>query len=339
MRQSDILLGIGKIILPASLEASPENYEICHRFITRSDADVCEQFEAALAAGTPINADAFQKIKDGAAPPRGQIDVSRHMENFDDQIAAMIGAATMAAGHAKSYTNTLTKGAQDLGAIDLTAEAKAVIANLIAQTHSMAERTTALESSLAHASTELSSLRHELERAHIESATDALTSLPNRRSFDFRLAEAVAAAAASQEPLSLAFCDVDHFKQFNDTWGHGLGDEVLRFIGVQMTRHFGDCGVPARFGGEEFVVLLPKHDSAMAMKRVERFCDVLRARVLKVRTDGREIGKVTLSVGVATLGPHDTDKTLVERADQAMYAAKNAGRNRIVCAKALATAA
>jgi diguanylate cyclase len=255
------------------------------------------------------------------------------MGNLDEQITAIIGAAAAAAGYAASYTESLTEGARSLSAIDLAAEARAIVTDLIAQTKWMADHTTNLEASLADASAELSSLRSELEKANSESATDALTSLPNRRSFDSRLTRAVAEAAASHEPLSLAFCDVDHFKQFNDTWGHHLGDEVLRFIGMQMAKHFGDAGLPARFGGEEFVVLLPKHDSAMAVKVVERFCDVLRARVLKVRSDGREIGKVTLSVGVATLLPEENEKTLVERADQAMYAAKQGGRNRVVCAK------
>jgi diguanylate cyclase len=332
MRQSDIIVGISEIILPASVDASPENYELCHRFVTRSDPKVCSEFERALAQTKSIDAETFQHIRDAAGPPRGQIDVTRHMANLDEQIATMLGAASAVAGDAASYSASLTDGATHLDALNLGPDATTIIADLISQTRSMSERTTTLEASLASASAELSAVRNDLEKAKLESGTDALTSLPNRRTFDSKLAEAVAAASRSQEPLSLAFCDIDHFKKFNDTWGHKLGDEVLRYVASHMVKHFGALGLPARFGGEEFVVLLPQRSTAEAVKMVQSCCERLGARVLKVRADGQEIGKITLSVGVATLKQEETPKAFVERADEAMYAAKRGGRNQVKCA-------
>jgi len=332
MRQSDIMTSISEIIVQACIDASPENYELCHRFVTRSDPAVCAAFEKALGQTKHIDAQAFQHILDAAGPPRGQIDVSRHMANLDEQIAVMLDAASATAGDAASYSSSLTDGAAHLDALNLGSDAKTIIADLITRTHSMSQRTASLEASLASASTELSILRRDLEKAKVESGTDALTSLPNRRTFDSRLAEAVTTASTSQEPLSLAFCDVDHFKKFNDTWGHKLGDEVLRYVAGQMVKHFATSGLPARFGGEEFVVLLPQLGSAGALETVQRFCEVLSARVLKVRADGQEVGKITLSVGVATLRVEEAPQALIERADEAMYAAKQAGRNRVMLA-------
>jgi len=334
MRQSDIIERIGAIITRAGVDASPENYEVCHRYVTRSDPKVCRAFERALAESRHVDAQAFQAICDAAGPPPGQIDVARHMANLDKQIATMIGAAEEAAGNAASYSASLTDGATHLGALDLGADAAAIIGNLVAQTQSMAQRTATLEASLASASAELSEVRGDLEKARQESSTDALTSLPNRRTFDSKLAEAVAAAEASKQPLSLAFCDIDHFKKFNDNWGHKLGDEVLRYVASRMTNYFDPAGFPARFGGEEFVVLLPQHGPDEALASVRGFCEVLRSRVLKHRGDGREVGVITLSVGVATLRPREKAKALIERADEAMYAAKKAGRNRVEFASA-----
>jgi diguanylate cyclase len=142
----------------------------------------------------------------------------------------------------------------------------------------------------------------------------------------------VSAAQSDRQPLSLAFCDVDHFKKFNDTWGHRMGDQVLRFVGSQMASQFKEVGLPARFGGEEFVVLLPNHGSAEAYHAVERFCDTVRSRVLRIRSDGREVGSITLSAGVATLRRGEDPDAFVARADAAMYEAKKAGRNRVAFA-------
>jgi diguanylate cyclase len=329
MRQSDVIDRVRDIILEISVDASPENYELCHRYVTRSDPAVVSAFEQALAIATPINAAAFQQIMDGAGPPRGQIDVARHMAQLDAQLATILGATSHAIEDAAGYSRSLSAGAEDLRSLDLGANAAALLADLETRTIAMAERAASLEANLHAASSELSALRGDLARAQHESGSDALTSLPNRRAFDSRLDDAIAVAQASRRPLSLAFCDVDHFKTFNDTWGHKLGDQVLRFVGSQMASLFGEIGLPARFGGEEFVVLLPNHGSADALEVVRRFCEAVSARILRQRSDGREIGRVTLSAGVATLRRGETATDFVERADATMYAAKQAGRNRV----------
>lgn len=335
MRQSDILDSISEIIVGSQVEAAPENYEICHRYVTRSDAQVCAAFERALAESSPIGAEAFQRIRETAGPPRGQIDVGKHMTNLDEQIAAVLGAASEAANDAASYSTSLTDGARSLGLLNVEPDAAVIIGNLISHTRSMSERVASLEAKLAGASSELSIVRDDLKRAKLESGTDALTSLPNRRTFDSRLAQAIEDALKARQPLSLAFCDVDHFKKFNDTWGHKLGDEVLRFVASQMVKHFGTSGLPARFGGEEFVVLLPQHTAQDATKTVNLFCQALGSRMLKLKTDGQEVGKITLSAGVATLQFEESPQALIGRADEAMYAAKKAGRNQVVCATSL----
>lgn len=335
MRQSDIINKIGEILLAAGVDASPENYELCHRYITRSDLEVCTLFDKELVDGKTIDSGAFQRIRDAAGPGRGKVDIARYMENVDAQVAAMMGAATAAAGDAASYSATLSNGANNLGALNIGSDAAAIIADLISQTKMMTERTASLEASLAAASSELSDLRDDLEKAKVDGATDALTEIPNRRSFEDMLAAAVAEAERTKQPLSIAFGDVDHFKKFNDTWGHKLGDEVLRYVASTMVKHYGSLGQPARFGGEEFVVLLPQRTTAEAEKLTQRFCERLSSRSLRVRNDGREIGKITMSLGVATYRPGEPPLTFVERADEAMYAAKKAGRNRIICAESL----
>lgn len=330
MRQVDIIDGIRDIIIGSSIDASPENYEVCHRFVTRSDPDVCARFEAVQKEAMPISAAAFDQIRENAGPARGQINASRFMTEVDAHLAKVVGATSDARVHSHDYSRSLTAGAADLKALALGPEAAAIIADLAVRTNLAAERAESLEHILAQVSDEMSNLRRELEKAKLESSSDALTSLPNRRAFDSRLIDAITTAEAERQPLSLAFFDIDHFKLFNDTWGHKLGDQVLRFVGAQLAGQFREEGLPARFGGEEFVVLLPNYGSADAFAAIERFCGVVRSRVLRVRSDGREIGSVTLSAGIATLRRGESAEAFVERADAAMYAAKKAGRDRVI---------
>lgn len=163
-----------------------------------------------------------------------------------------------------------------------------------------------------------------------QAATDTLTQLPNRRSLEAALERDLARAEREQLPLSLVVADVDHFKSFNDTYGHQTGDEVLKVVGqvLRDTARKGD--LPARFGGEEFCVILPKTDSEGALQAAER----LRRALEEARVSSAK-GQLnfTASFGVATISPGQPldQAALFARADAALYEAKEAGRN---CARA-----
>jgi diguanylate cyclase (GGDEF)-like protein/PAS domain S-box-containing protein len=173
-------------------------------------------------------------------------------------------------------------------------------------------------------------LKSERQKAQELAWTDALTGLSNRRAFDDRLAAEWSFACQHKVPLSLLLLDVDHFKSYNDTYGHQAGDEALRRIAQvigECTRQSGDLA--ARYGGEEFVVLLPHADVARAHEVAER----IRERVLELRLEHRHsaCGFVTMSIGVssASRAAEVDAETLIASADGALYASKRGGRNRI----------
>ena len=170
---------------------------------------------------------------------------------------------------------------------------------------------------------DVSARKREEERIRFFATTDELTGLTNRREFSASLAREAERARRFASPLSLIMCDIDHFKRVNDTFGHDAGDRVLRGVGALMRRNTRSVDVVARWGGEEFMVLLPQSDREAAGIVAEK----LRALVAGIRF--RKIGRVTLSFGVtAYAAPEDVD-TLIKRADGALYAAKNKGRNRV----------
>jgi diguanylate cyclase (GGDEF)-like protein len=170
---------------------------------------------------------------------------------------------------------------------------------------------------------------HELYRLSYE---DALTGLHNRRYFDDMLPREIALAPRAGRALSVIICDIDHFKQVNDRYGHDAGDEVLRAIGALIRRLFREDDLCCRYGGEELVIVMPGADTPVGLERAEG----LRRRMaeLQIEHDGRRLKPMTLSAGVASLSNGVADaQALMREADQALYRAKAGGRNRVVCAE------
>lgn len=164
--------------------------------------------------------------------------------------------------------------------------------------------------------------------------TDGLTGLHNRRYLDSHLATLFERAHNRRRPLSLMITDIDRFKSINDTWGHDVGDEVLREFAARLRKNVRGIDLACRMGGEEFVVVMPDTDGAIAEKVAERIRAQIADTPFAVGADGQTI-PVTVSVGVAAMMPGaDTVEAMLKRADIALYEAKNGGRNRVVAAAA-----
>jgi len=174
------------------------------------------------------------------------------------------------------------------------------------------------------------------ERLKLAGLTDALTGVHNRRYFEARCLEEVQAARRSQLPLVCLLLDVDHFKRINDTHGHPAGDAVLRYVARLIRAQLRGSDVVARYGGEEFVLLLPATPLSAALDTAERIRRVIAAQSMPVQT--AEPLRISVSIGAALLpagGEADAAAqaaALVQRADQALYAAKQGGRNRVLAA-------
>lgn len=161
--------------------------------------------------------------------------------------------------------------------------------------------------------------------------TDDLTGLYNRRELDRQLTEEIRRADRYNKPLSIILADLDHFKAFNDNHGHQVGDEVLRSVSKTLTANLREVDKACRFGGEEFVIILPECDAEAARQTAERVRSAIESSIIQL--DEEQTAKLTISIGVAT-SPHDgtTPESLLKSADVAMYQAKERGRNRVVLA-------
>src|SRR5436853_3690901 len=161
--------------------------------------------------------------------------------------------------------------------------------------------------------------------------TDPLTALGNRKYFDRALGEALRAARERGEPMSVMLFDIDHFKSFNDNYGHLTGDQVLRLVAMSLKQTIKGQDLTARYGGEEFAVVLPATALRQALTVADHIRRAVMSKELKKKSTGEILGRVTISIGVSMLQPGDSQDTLIERADACLYAAKRNGRNRVIC--------
>jgi diguanylate cyclase (GGDEF)-like protein len=164
-----------------------------------------------------------------------------------------------------------------------------------------------------------------------QSIRDPLTGLYNRRYLEEMLERETRRAVRAEHGLGVLMLDLDHFKSFNDTYGHDAGDTVLRETAAFLLKSVRAEDIVCRFGGEEFIVILPLADLSVTQARAERIRSKIRE--LQVLHQGLSLGMVTVSVGVAELPQHGTSpKVLIEAADAALYRAKKAGRDRVAVA-------
>lgn len=213
------------------------------------------------------------------------------------------------------------------------AELRALVQALEGEARRMAAEARSLGHELQRSSREVSELQTHLERMRQETITDPLTGVGNRKCFDDSLRRLATRSLEEGTPLSLMLIDIDHFKAFNDTYGHALGDDVLRLVAGQIRRAVRDEDVVARFGGEEFAVLLAGLTTPQAAAVAERIRTAIASRRLRAREDGRDLGRVTVSIGVGGYCPGESLDAFFGRVDAALYAAKRGGRNRVVEAK------
>jgi diguanylate cyclase len=231
------------------------------------------------------------------------------------------------AGNVGEFEHTLDNFSSAIGGSQPAEKVRALIADLIRETQLMAERNYTLEGRLGTIAGEVTELRENLQAVQREALTDALTGIPNRKFFDTRLADAARESIQEGEAMSLLLCDIDFFKRFNDTYGHQIGDQVLKLVARTLSDSVKGRDTPARFGGEEFAIILPRTN----LKQAAIVADQIRTAVMKRRFVGKDsrenYGGITLSFGAAQYRANEVVDDLVGRADAALYHAKHAGRN------------
>ena len=311
---------------------NPISFTVWYEYVSGINAWLTQAIAKALLTEKRLSSATLMRLyQEGVA----EVDPSAMVKIANELQQTMIGMGEQAlrtAQHAGQFGEQLDGLNTALGSSDV-AGVSTLISQAMEGTALMRSSVGELEQQVVASRKEINRLQGELERARDEVLQDPLTKVLNRRGFDEKLGVLVGVASEPGRCHGLVMLDIDHFKRVNDTHGHVMGDRVLQAIGEVLRSCVTEkTQSVARFGGEEFAILLPNTSLDQCVKMAELVCQRTRAMRIRDRRTNEVVLSVTISGGVAVLQSGDDAQRLIVRADSALYQSKKSGRDRVTCA-------
>ena len=312
--------------------AIPRNYQVWYAYATGGHPSLNQVINETLQLNGNLTDADLEKVQSSYLTPAS---VTERLDEVGSRVMVEInqvmGTVDAAVNTASRYHESLAELTSKLSTAKDHDGIRALVDSLVQSTREMQNNNKKLEASLNASRKEIGELQDNLEVVRNETLTDGLTGLSNRKHLDNALTNALTEAIECREPLSLIMTDIDHFKKFNDTWGHLTGDQVLRLVATALKQNAKGQDIAARYGGEEFAVVLPNTILRSALTVGDHLRRAVMSKELVKRSTGQNLGRVTISVGVSTMRNGDNVESLIARADSCLYAAKRNGRNRVIC--------
>lgn len=332
-RRRQLYEDVGSFLFAHDLDITPVNFGLALDYLTGNDHEIEKAVRAILKERGQITNVLAEKIITERHSKELTVDgLSRMLTSVEENLDRFHLLATESRTSASSYGEALQAQVSE---IESDHSPEQLVSALVDLTRSMVDKTRQIEAEMRENQKKTHALQQSLESARKAAEQDHLTGLPNRRAFEVFLKEEVKAASEKGEALSVAFCDIDHFKHINDTHGHDTGDRVLRFVGSLFARISSEKCHVARHGGEEFVLLFRGKSVSEACEIVDQTRADLAARNLVDRNSGERMAQVSFSGGVADVFNYPTPRDALKAADRALYLAKEHGRNRVYMAAAI----
>ncbi len=276
------------------------NFELWLHIVTDPTGPLALEIKRMLSAGEPIN-DFVAEGLAAAYLPKARL--HEEIRDAGDQLTQELATVTRAIQTAQqtnaAYGEHLAGASQELSAPLEPGGLQELVRGLTRATNIVQTENKDLEQRLAESTAEVSRLRDHLNQVRRDATTDALTNLANRKAFDEELERACAEAEAGGGPMLLALFDIDHFKNFNDTWGHQTGDQVIRYVASVIGRVGAPPRFAARYGGEEFAMIFAGESARKVDQTLHQVLDEIASRRLKRRSSNEDLGAVTISVSRA----------------------------------------
>ena len=315
---------------------TPPHFAVWYSYFAGDNPALKQAMDGMLSAAEPVNEQAsraiYQKFLAPRDPSEDGLDFSQRIQSSAEHVLEALDAA---GSGAKRYGLALENFSGGIAKAEGDQDFARMIKGILAETKAMEQHNQRLRAQVASSSSEITDLKDRLADARRDAMTDPLTGLSNRKAFDRAIRDEVAAARASGEAVSVVMCDIDHFKRVNDTFGHPMGDQVLKLVAQTIKQCVKGQDISARYGGEEFVVILPQTNVLGAAAVAEFIRRTVESKKIVRKGSGDSLGSVTMSFGVATLMPVENADGLIGRADRALYVSKNMGRNRVTTDKGL----
>ncbi len=245
-------------------------------------------------------------------------------------LVELLRSVDQAAGHVESHTTEIRQTANHVGAMEVSGEMETVKEVLMGHMVGLLQSNHRLQDDLLCTRYQMEEQAQVIDQARREARTDALTGVANRKALDEKLHVLMAGWHRQQQPFVLMMLDLDYLKRINDSHGHQAGDQVLEKIGLWLKEWVREGDFVGRYGGDEFAVLLPRTELTAGVELAERICSRAAERASRITFRGEQVS-VSLSIGVTASVEGDGLESLVRRADEALYRAKNRGRNQVQC--------
>ena len=315
-----------------AIEPKPTYYDVWFSYLEQSNAALSAEIDAMLDLQSDITEETLKDIHTRYCAVAQN---AKHIQRYTDHVLTETETLKNVAGNIGTSTRELET---DLQEATLRAKAQAVagadtdqiIEGFVEAARNASMRNEKIELDLAQAIEKITSLQQAIAAITADANTDFLTKLNNRRFFDNAVENLVAQCTSNDEPICFIFTDIDHFKNFNDTWGHAVGDQVLKLVAHVLGQNIKGKDLLARYGGEEFVMALPLTNIQGAAELAENLRYNVSQRKIQNRASGEDLGTITMSFGVELHDPSRSIDESLKRADAALYAAKSLGRNRVV---------
>ena len=317
-----------ELMIRHAVAATPPNFELWYAYAKGAMPELTHAIDQTIAEGRITDAPTLRELHTRFFEQVGHAAFDDLTVQLNDELRKFAGVLESAGVDTATYGRSLNTAATQLSQGDV-ARISVIVENLAGATRAIEARHKDVEAELQISGCEVERLRQSLEAIRKESHVDSLTGLYNRRGFEMRISQTLVEAHEHALPVSVLMGDIDHFKRFNDTWGHVTGDQVLRLVAHGLKSSIRDADTAARYGGEEFVVLLPGTTLDGAASIAEKIRLTVSGKKIIKRSTGDTLGTITISIGAAQVlhGEHVADT--IQRADACLYAAKNSGRNRV----------
>ncbi len=304
----------------AKIPPTPSIFELWYVYVSGQDAEVTRAIDIMIKGGHELTEERCIELHNRLLNTslRSEEALTKAEGLVAETITNVSSAATAVKAKTQDYSGSLETVAGSFSKAKSAEEMQAAAA------------AKSLETKLNQSASVMQQLREEMESVRKEAMTDALTGISNRKLFDVEFYRLVTEAHAEGKPLSLLMVDIDHFKSFNDNYGHQVGDQVLKLVARTLKDGVKGRDLPARYGGEEFAVVLPDTTVDNAERVGNALREAVAAKDIQNRATGERLGKITMSLGAAQLATSEKPAELIERADAALYQAKGNGRNQVV---------
>ncbi|EGA64250.1 GGDEF domain-containing protein [Vibrio brasiliensis] len=318
------------LMMKNHVAATPANYALWYTYVDNAIPQLNRELDNVVENYGICPPAAGEQLYNNYVASRSETDMRELRANIEILVNEVASSMTDTLSDTSDFSQLIDKSFDNLERVEDEAmsieEVMTVIRQLVAESREIRHSTRFLNSQLVNATKEINQLKSQLAEVQQDALFDSLTSLYNRRAFDGD----INTLCRSEQKMCLVLADIDHFKTFNDTYGHLFGDTVIKGIARRLQLSCRDGIHAYRFGGEEFALIVPNKSLRIARQFAESIRRTVEKLSVKDRRTGQSIGNITISLGVAELEPGESPESLIERADKLLYEAKQLGRNRVM---------